>query len=533
MTDLENPQIKDEKVAQEDEGAENQSVVSSTLDHRSSISIHEQEQQQEQDPEKQPYTIFTTGQLIRFLTICAGTGMISPLTASIYLPALNQIEADLNTTTEKVNISITVYMIFQAISPTFWGTIADSYGRRPVYLSTMLIYCGACIGLALSPNYTALLIFRMMQAFGSSSVIAVGAGILGDIVDSKRRGSYFGIYSMGQMLGPVLGPVLGGIIAEQLNWKWIFWILTIIGGLSLIFVSLFVPETLRSLVGNGSGYANPTPSQWLARRRGKLDEEKIAWIKETNGPRRPMNFLAPFIYLTEPDVCIALMFSGFLYCSMYTFMTSTTKQFSLHYNLTELQIGLCFLCQGFGSITGSFVKGKLLDRDFKKLKDKTRQDNPDNPDIEISFYSARLGGSYASLFFVDALPIIYGWAMYYNAPLPVALVLQFLVGVSTSSLTICVQSLIVDLFPGKGASITASNNLTRCILGAIASVSIDPGIEGVGIGWMFTIVGLLVTISNIAVPVLIKFGPKWRARRAERYKESNGNLTFTFFKPKK
>jgi uncharacterized membrane protein len=68
---------------------------------------------------------------------------------------------------------------------------------------------------------------------------------------------------------------------------------------------------------------------------------------------------------------------------------------------------------------------------------------------------------------------------------------------------------------------------------AIASVSIDPGIEGVGIGWMFTIVGLLVTISNIAVPVLIKFGPKWRARRAERYKESNGNLTFTFFKPKK
>jgi MFS family permease len=89
-----------------------------------------------------------------------------------------------------VNISITVYMIFQAISPTFWGTIADSYGRRPVYLSTMLIYCGACIGLALSPNYTALLIFRMMQAFGSSSVIAVGAGILGDIVDSKRYSQF-------------------------------------------------------------------------------------------------------------------------------------------------------------------------------------------------------------------------------------------------------------------------------------------------------------------------------------------------------
>ncbi|GAN01601.1 MFS general substrate transporter [Mucor ambiguus] len=538
MIDLENPPAKDEATIQQHKDqttSTTQSVISSTVDHISSISVHGAEEEKDglEKEKEEPYSIWTTGQLVRFLSICAGTGMISPLTASIYLPALNQIQSDLNTTTEKVNISITVYMIFQAISPTFWGTIADSYGRRPVYLCTMLIYCGACIGLALSPNYAALLIFRMMQAFGSSSVIAIGAGILGDIVDSKRRGSYFGIYSMGQMLGPVLGPVLGGIIAEKLNWKWIFWILTIIGGLSVIFVSLFVPETLRSLVGNGSGYANPTPSQWLARRRGRLDEEKIAQIKIANGPRRPMNFLAPFIYLTEPDVAITLIFSGFLYCSMYTFMTSTTNQFTIHYNLNELQIGLCFLCQGSGSIIGSFVKGKLLDRDFRRLKEKTVRENPDNPDIEISFYKARLGGAYMSLFFVDALPIAYGWAMYYNAPLPVALVLQFLVGVSTSSLTICTQSLIVDLFPGKGASITASNNLIRCLLGAIASVAIEPGIQGVGIGWMFTIVGLLVTVTNIAVPVLIKFGPKWRARRAERYKKSNGNIEFTFFKSKK
>lgn len=93
MIDIETPQIKDEKVTQEGQDSENQSVVSSTLDRRSSILTHGQEQQQEQDQEKEPYTVFTTGQMIRFLTICAGTSMISPLTASIYLPALNQIEA--------------------------------------------------------------------------------------------------------------------------------------------------------------------------------------------------------------------------------------------------------------------------------------------------------------------------------------------------------------------------------------------------------------------------------------------------------
>lgn len=77
-------------------------------------------------------------------------------------------------------------MVFQALSPTFWGTLADSWGRRPVLLGTMLAYCVACIGLALAPNYAALIVFRMLQAFGSSSVIAVSAGVLSDIVQSDR-----------------------------------------------------------------------------------------------------------------------------------------------------------------------------------------------------------------------------------------------------------------------------------------------------------------------------------------------------------
>ncbi|KAI9476209.1 MAG: major facilitator superfamily domain-containing protein [Benjaminiella poitrasii] len=532
--------MSNEKSSILDEPRTNQEVSSITitadqhdLPLKSIVQLEKGSQSSEEDLPKEPYTVFTTAQLIRFLTICALTGMISPLTASIYMPALNQVQNDLQTTTEHVNLTITVYMIFQAISPTFWGTIADSYGRRPVLMSTMVVYCCACIGLALTPNYASLLVFRMLQAFGSSSVIAVGAGILGDIVDSKRRGSYFGVYSIGQLLGPVLGPVLGGIIAQELGWRWIFWILLVIGGLSFTFVGLFVPETLRSLVGNGSGYANPTPFQWIARRRGRLDEVKIAEIKNrTSTLHRPLNFLAPFIFLTEPDVLTMLLFSGALFTSYYSFLTSTTKQFSVHYNLTELQIGLCFLCQGVGTILGSFVKGKLLDRDFKKLTRKMQEMHPDEPDLEISYYHARLKTCWVSLIFADTAPIAYGWAMQYNAPLAVALVLQFIAGFSASSVTICVQSLIIDLFPGKGASITASNNLIRCILGAIASVCIDPGIEGVGIGWMFTIVGFFVIIFNSCVPILLKYGPRWKQRREERYKNSNGKLVSPFFKSK-
>lgn len=93
---------------------------------------------------------------------------------------------DLHVTTEQVNLTITVYMILQAVSPAFWGTLSDTYGRRIVLLATVFVYCGACIGLALTPNYASLLVFRMLQAFGSSSVIAIGAGIVGDLAERKK-----------------------------------------------------------------------------------------------------------------------------------------------------------------------------------------------------------------------------------------------------------------------------------------------------------------------------------------------------------
>ena len=281
----------------------------------------------------------------------------------------------------------------------------------------------------------------------------------------------------------------------------------------MVCVGFFVPETLRCLVGNGSGYANPTPTQWLARRRGKLDEEKIAHISATCGPPPKMNFLAPFQYLLEPDVFWVLTFNGLVFTVFYCFMTSTAKQFSKHYPyLSELQIGLCFLCMGVGTISGSFVKGKLLDRDYRITADKLK----DKPDVRFPIFHARLRSLWYNLILMCAATFIYGWIFTINAPLVVPLVIQFVFGFNASAVMNTSQTLLVDLFPKAGASITASNNLVRCILGAIATVYIDPGIEGVGMGWMFTILGFVLLLNNLCLPLLMKKGTQWQEQRAIR-----------------
>lgn len=45
-------------------------------------------------------------------------------------------------------------------------------------------------------------------------------------------------------------------------------------------------------------------------------------------------------------------------------------------------------------------------------------------------------------------------------------------------------------------------------------MAIEPGIQGVGVGWMFTILTLILLLSNLSVLFVLKYGPRWRNKRA-------------------
>lgn len=75
----------------------------------------------EQTPPESPYSLFTKRQ--RWLIFGLGTisATCSAWPSNIYFPAIPTIARSLNTTIENINLTVTSYMIFQAITPTFWG----------------------------------------------------------------------------------------------------------------------------------------------------------------------------------------------------------------------------------------------------------------------------------------------------------------------------------------------------------------------------------------------------------------------------
>jgi len=113
---------------------------------------------------------------------------------------------------EQISLAITVYLVFQAVTPSFFGALSDTYGRRPVYLLTLTLYLGANVGLALCPTsaYWLLLVLRAVQATGGSAVISIGSGTISDIAEPRERGKYMALFQGSSIVGPAFGPLLGG-----------------------------------------------------------------------------------------------------------------------------------------------------------------------------------------------------------------------------------------------------------------------------------------------------------------------------------
>ncbi|ORY97648.1 putative multidrug transporter [Syncephalastrum racemosum] len=482
----------------------------------------------------EPYTVFSRGKVRWIVLLVSVAAFFAPFSVNSYFPAMNTIELDLNITSQQVNLTVTVFMIFQAVSPAFWSSMADTRGRRPVYICTLFIYLLSCVGLAMSSNYAILLSLRMVQAFGASSVIAIGAGVIADVTHPSKRGGYLGWYSLGWNLGPVVGPAIGGVVSQYLGWRWIFWLLAITGGVHWLILGFCLPETLRKLVGNGSGYCNPTPYEWWCHRREvkqKSDEEKADSDLKNDTFKKPENTmtrrqtwlqwlldpLQPLLYAKEKDILILLIFYSVQYAACYTVTTSMPVLFGELYGLNDILIGISYFPNGAGCIVGSIVQGKILNKDYRKMRQRFSvipQVTSSDLDMPIEHTRLRTVWVHAAIF--NVLLIVYGWCLYVKTHIAIVLILQFVLGFTSQAIFNAIQTLFVDLYPTRSASITASNNIFRCLFGAAATTAILPGIQKLGVGWVFTVVSAILLLSRIPMYYELKHGPRWRRERAER-----------------
>ncbi|KAL4892505.1 citrate synthase [Aspergillus ambiguus] len=388
----------------------------------------------ESAPAKVTYSAFTTGQKRYIILAASIASTFSPLSANIYYPALNSIAADLHVSISKVNLTITTYMICQGLAPTLMGSFADQAGRRPAYFLCFLIYISGNIALALQHSYPALLILRGLQSCGSSGTVALASAVAADVATSAERGSYMGITSLGNIVAPSLGPILGGVLSEYFGWRAIFWFLAFSSALLL-----------------------PNP-------------------------------LATLRLLLELPTGLILLCNGIVFASYYSVMAAIPFQLKFIYFLSDLQIGLCFISAGIGSLTSATFNGIIMDWNYRRVKEKAGQSNaktlPQDHEL-FSVEKARLDIGLPMMILAMVLVFSYGLTVHMRPPLYVILLLVFAISFCITAVYNVLNVLLVDLYYGTPATVMAANNLVRCFLGSGTTALVHPLIQRWGNKWTY------------------------------------------------
>ena len=157
-------------------------------------------------------------------------------------PSSEKIQADL------LDCRLGLFLIGFAFGSLFSGPFSETFGRNAVYLTTMLIFLVFIMASGLAPNLDGHLIFRFLAGFFASTPLGCAGGTVADLWNPVERTYAFPIYAIPAFSGPMIGQMIGSYIPVKLGWRWLEWIMLIMGGMVPVLVLLFQPETYGDLI---------------------------------------------------------------------------------------------------------------------------------------------------------------------------------------------------------------------------------------------------------------------------------------------
>jgi MFS transporter, DHA1 family, multidrug resistance protein len=253
---------------------------------------------------------------------------VGPLSVDLYLPSLPAIGAALDATPAAVQLTISFYLVGFAAGQLVYGPLSDRFGRKPVMLAALVIFCGATLACAAAPSITALIGGRALQALGSAGAIVLARAVVRDLYEGPRAGRELSLMAMIMGLAPVVAPLIGSGLQAAFGWRACFLFIFAGGALATAAVRWLLPETLRpSLHQPGSGVAKSFAV--VLRHRGALAH-------------------------------VAIIAGGF--GGLFAFISASPFVLQTVHGLSPFGFGLAFAGASLGYIGGTSLAAKLVTR---------------------------------------------------------------------------------------------------------------------------------------------------------------------------
>ncbi|KJY00104.1 MFS general substrate transporter like protein [Zymoseptoria brevis] len=433
------------------------------------------------------------------VTVIASMAVLSPLASSMFTPGIDQIADGLNTTTDAVIACTTGFVIMLGIGPLILAPLSETFGRRPMYLICFGIFALLQIPSALAPNIATLIASRTLAGFFGSVGIANGGGSLSDMFEPSQRAGVFGWYLLGPLLGPTLGPLFGGVIVQRLDWRWIFWILTIICILSTVSAYFFLVETYAPVI--------------LAQRKARLEIEhgtsnayRFPGEDDRSLPAKLRTSLTrPLRILIQPIVLTMSIYQAIIFATTYSIYTNMQAVYQGEYDFTTEQVGLLYLGPGLGFLTCVWFVVPRIDTVYNRLT--ARNNGKGHPEYRLPL--ANIGSVLipVSLFW-------FAWTVELHAHWTASIAATFFYGIGQVIILNTTTNYYIDCFEQYAASAIAAGAVFRSVVGGIIPLFAPTWFEKLGYGWGVSVFGFLSVVIAPAPAVFYFYGGVLREKFA-------------------
>lgn len=155
----------------------------------------------------------------------------------------NSLQRQFNASAEVVTLGLSLYVLGFALGPLLMGPLAQTNGKRPVYVVSWILFTACCFIMSESHNLPVILTFRLISSIAGSSALNNVPASYSDMTTPSRFAPFFACYGFSAFAGPALGGLVGAFVNERAGWQWNLRHQAIFVAVVTIFGVSFVPET--------------------------------------------------------------------------------------------------------------------------------------------------------------------------------------------------------------------------------------------------------------------------------------------------
>jgi EmrB/QacA subfamily drug resistance transporter len=173
---------------------------------------------------------------------------MSSVDQTIVATALPAIQHDLHAQINWSSWTITIYALGQVLAMPVAGKISDQFGRKKVFLISVVVFTAASLACGFCDNIFVLVLLRAVQAIGGGAFMPSATGIVSDHF-GRDRDRALGMFTSILPIGGIAGPIIGGVFVAVWSWRGIFLVNVPIGVVLIVLAAKFIPTSAARATG--------------------------------------------------------------------------------------------------------------------------------------------------------------------------------------------------------------------------------------------------------------------------------------------